>query len=115
MRLLQRVPGSVLWLLRANDVVERNLRREAAARGVDPERLVFARRLPLADHLARQRLADLFVDTLPINAHTTASDALWVGLPLLTCRDETFASRVAASTLRAAGLGRIDHDQSRRV
>jgi protein O-GlcNAc transferase len=103
-RLLRRVPGSVLWLLRTNDEVERNLRREAEARGVDPERLVFARRLPLADHLARQRLADLFVDTLPINAHTTASDALWVGLPVLTCAGRAFAARVAGSLLGAVGL-----------
>jgi protein O-GlcNAc transferase len=107
MRLLGQVDGSVLWLLRDNAVAERNLRREAAARGIDPARLVFAKRVSPAEHLARHRLADLFLDTLPFNAHVTASDALWAGLPLLTCRDETFASQVAASTLRAAGLGEL--------
>ena len=81
-----------------------NLRKEAAARGVNPERLMFAKRQPLAEHLARHRVADLFVDTLPYNAHTTASDALWAGLPVLTCRGETFAGRVAASLLNAIGL-----------
>jgi predicted O-linked N-acetylglucosamine transferase (SPINDLY family) len=107
MRLLGQVDGSVLWLLRDNAVAERNLRREAAARGIDPARLVFAKRVSPAEHLARHRLADLFLDTLPFNAHVTASDALWAGLPLLTCRDETFASQVAASALRAAGLGEL--------
>ena len=82
MRLLQAVPGSVLWLLRDNPDAEANLRKEAAARGTDPARLVFAGRLAPAEHLARHRLADLFLDTLPYNAHTTASDALWAGLPL---------------------------------
>lgn len=81
-----------------------NLRKEAAARGIDPQRLIFAKRLPLADHLARHRLADLFLDTLPYNAHTTASDALWAGLPVLTQIGETFAGRVAASLLNAIGL-----------
>jgi len=81
------------------------LRGEAQNRGVDPDRLVFARRLPLnEDHLARHRLADLFLDTLPSNAHTTASDALWAGLPVLTCLGATFAGRVAASLLNAIGL-----------
>jgi predicted O-linked N-acetylglucosamine transferase (SPINDLY family) len=104
MRLLQAVEGSVLWLLRDNEIAETNLRREAASRGIDPARLIFAGRLPLAEHLARHRLADLFLDTLPYNAHTTASDALWAGLPVITCRGETFAGRVAASLLQAAGL-----------
>jgi predicted O-linked N-acetylglucosamine transferase (SPINDLY family) len=81
-----------------------NLRNEAAAREVDPSRLVFADRLPLDQHLARHRLADLFLDTLPYNAHTTASDALWAGLPVLTCLGETFPGRVAASLLQAVGL-----------
>jgi len=81
-----------------------NLRREAAARGVTPERLVFAPRVPRDDHLARHRLADLFLDTLPVNAHATASDALWAGLPLLTCLGKTFAGRVGASLLHAIGL-----------
>jgi predicted O-linked N-acetylglucosamine transferase (SPINDLY family) len=104
MRLLQAVEGSVLWLLGDNASAQSNLRKEAAARGVDPARLVFAGRLPLEDHLARHRLAELFVDTLPINAHTTASDALWAGLPLVTCCGESFAGRVAASLLNGVGL-----------
>ena len=104
MRLLSRVEGSVLWLLHDNAAASANLRREAGRRGVAPERLVFAPREDLALHLARHRLADLFVDTLPYNAHTTASDALWAGLPVVTCLGSTFAGRVAASLLHAAGL-----------
>jgi predicted O-linked N-acetylglucosamine transferase (SPINDLY family) len=104
MRLLQQVPGSALWLLEANRGVAANLRQEAAARGVDPARLVFAPRVPLAQHIARHRLADLFLDTLPVNAHTTCSDALWAGLPVLACVGETFISRVAGSLLKAIGL-----------
>jgi predicted O-linked N-acetylglucosamine transferase (SPINDLY family) len=94
----------VLWLLDDNPTATANLRKEAAARGVDATRLVFARRLPAAEHLARHRLADLFLDTLPYNAHTTTSDALWSGLPVLTQIGETFAGRVAASLLSAVGL-----------
>jgi len=104
MRLLHAVSGSVLWLLREHPGAEANLRREAQARGIDPGRLVFAGRLPVAEHLARHRLADLFLDTLPYNAHTTASDALWAGLPVLTCQGTAFAARVAASLLQAVGL-----------
>ncbi len=104
MRLLHRVDGSVLWLLRENPVAEANLRKEAAARGIDPARLRFAERLKIDEHLARHRLADLFLDTLPYNAHTTASDALWAGLPLITCCGQAFAGRVAASLLNAIGL-----------
>jgi protein O-GlcNAc transferase len=104
MRLLAKVEGSVLWLLRDNAGAETNLRREAAARGIDPARLIFAAHANPQDHLARHRLADLFLDTVPVNAHTTASDALWVGLPVLTCRGNAFAGRVAASLLDAAGL-----------
>jgi predicted O-linked N-acetylglucosamine transferase (SPINDLY family) len=104
MRRLQRSEGSVLWLLEDNSAAPRNLRREATRRGVDPARLIFARRVGLQDHLARHRLADLFLDTLPCNAHTTASDALWAGLPVLTHLGHTFAGRVAASLLAAAGL-----------
>jgi protein O-GlcNAc transferase len=107
MRLLHAIEGSVLWLLQDNPEAERNLRREAAARGIDPARLVFAVRQPLADHLARQRAADLFLDTLPFNAHTTASDALWAGLPLVTCAGATFAGRVGASLLMAVSLGEL--------
>ncbi len=105
MRLLARVDGSVLWLSHATGTLAANLRREAGARGIDPDRLVFAPRVErTGDHLARQRLADLFLDTLPYNAHATAGDALWAGLPVLTCRGIGFAARVAASQLAAAGL-----------
>lgn len=105
MRLLRQVSGSVLWISEANATMAMNLRREARARGVSPERLVFAPKAPrIEDHLARYRLADLFLDTLPYNAHATCSDALWAGLPVLTCAGETLVSRVAGSLLRAAGL-----------
>jgi predicted O-linked N-acetylglucosamine transferase (SPINDLY family) len=104
MRILRHVEGSILWLLQNHAGVVVNLTREAIARGVDPARLVFAERTPLADHLARQALADLFLDTWPCNAHTTASDALWAGLPVLTHIGETFAGKVAASLLHAIGL-----------
>ena len=104
MRMLTRVRDSVLWLLGDNPAAMSNLRGEAAARGVDPQRLIFADRLDLPHHLARHRAADLFIDTLPCNAHTTASDALWAGLPVLTCVGEAFAARVAASLLTATGL-----------
>jgi predicted O-linked N-acetylglucosamine transferase (SPINDLY family) len=104
MRILKRVEGSVLWLIEDNADAAANLRREAAGRGVEAGRLIFAERLPQAEHLARQRLADLFLDTLPCNAHTTTSDALWAGLPVLTCIGDTFAGRVAASLLNAIGL-----------
>ncbi len=104
MRLLGEVDGSVLWLINDNPAAMANLRREAAARGVDPARLVFAPRVGPEDHLARHRLADLFLDTLPYNAHTTASDALWMGLPMVTCLGRAFAGRVGASLCRATGL-----------
>ena len=104
MRILTRVERSVLWLVADNGSVEKNLRKEAAARGVDPARLIYAPRMPYADHLARLSAADLFLDTAPYNAGTTASDALWVGLPVLTRAGETFASRMAASLLIAVGL-----------
>ena len=107
MRVLQRVDNSVLWLIEDNAIATSNLRQAAAARGVNPERLIFAARVPLADHLARHRLADLFLDTLPYNAHTTASDALWAGLPVLTQVGPTFAGRVAASLLYAIGLSEL--------
>jgi protein O-GlcNAc transferase len=107
MRLLRAVPESVLWLYEANGLIRGNLRREAGARGVAQARLVFAERQPQAEHLARHRLADLFLDTLPYNAHTTASDALWAGLPVLTCAGDTFAGRVAGSLLKAVGLDEL--------
>ncbi len=105
MRILTQVEGSVLWLLKDNERAATNLKREADLRGVNPDRLVFAPRMTaLADHLARHRLADLFLDALPYNAHTTASDALWAGLPVLTQIGETFAGRVAASLLNAINV-----------
>ena len=104
MKLLLAVPGSVLWLLEDNRFAAGSLRQEAAARGVAAERLIFAPRLHRAEHLARHRAADLFLDTLPVNAHTTASDALWTGCPVLTIAGETFVSRVAGSLLRSIGL-----------
>lgn len=104
MRILRQVEGSVLWLIEDSPTAAGNLRKEAERRGVRAERLVFARRMALPDHLARHRNADLFLDTLPYNAHTTASDALWAGLPVLTRAGEAFASRVAASLLSAVGL-----------
>ncbi|HLY16362.1 MAG TPA: tetratricopeptide repeat protein [Bryobacteraceae bacterium] len=105
MRLLDDVPGSVLWLLASNDEMVRNLQREAQARlAGGAQRLVFAPSLPNPEHLARLRMADVFLDTLPYNAHTLASDALWAGCPAITCAGETFASRVAGSLLHAVGL-----------
>ncbi|HTX05352.1 MAG TPA: tetratricopeptide repeat protein [Steroidobacteraceae bacterium] len=104
MRILRRVPGSSLLLLGGHESLERNLRREAQARGVAAERLVFGARLSMPEYLARYRAADLFLDTLPYNAGTTASDALWAGLPVLTVKGETFASRIGASLLAAVGL-----------
>jgi predicted O-linked N-acetylglucosamine transferase (SPINDLY family) len=110
MQLLREVPDSVLWLLPANPTATRNLREAARRQHVDPQRLCFCSRLPLPEHLARHRQADLFLDTLPVNAHTTASDALWAGLPVLTCRGESFVARVAASLLRSIGLPELITD-----
>ncbi len=104
MRMLKKVDGSVLWLLEDNRTAAENLRKEAARRDVDPARLVFAKRMPLAEHLARHRAADLFVDSSPCSAGITASDALWTGLPLVTCPGEALASRMAASLLNAIRL-----------
>lgn len=102
-RILREVPGSVLWLLGSNPQAERNLRASLESAGLDPTRIVFAPKTGIADHLARLQLADLFLDTLPVNAHTTASDALWAGVPVLTQQGEAFAARVAASLVRAVG------------
>ncbi len=104
MRILGQLEDGVLWLLQTSDLAVANLRRQAAARGVDPNRLVFAPKVALADHLARHRLADLVLDTLPYNAHTTGSDALWAGVPIVTCMGSSFPARVAASLLHAVGL-----------
>lgn len=104
MRLLGQVEGSVLWLLSCNTWAEANLRAEAQQRGIDPQRLVFAGKLPQDEHLARIARADLFLDTFRVNAHTTMSDALWAGLPAVTLAGRQFAARVGASILQAAGL-----------
>ncbi len=104
MRLLRDIDRSVLWLLASNDEAVGNLRREARVRGVDPERLIFAPRVEYADHLARQKLADIFLDTLPYNAGATGAGALWSGVPLLTAVGETFVGRMAASMLRSIGM-----------
>jgi predicted O-linked N-acetylglucosamine transferase (SPINDLY family) len=108
LRILDAVPGSVLWLLAGPG--EPRLRAAAVTAGVDPARLVFAARMPMAKHLARHRLASLFLDTDTYNAHTTAADALWAGLPLLTMRGTSFAGRVADSLLRAVGLPELVAD-----
>ncbi|HET7085727.1 MAG TPA: tetratricopeptide repeat protein [Rhizomicrobium sp.] len=107
MRLLKRVEGSVLWLLEGNPSIRGNLIRQAQARGVAAERLIFAPRATPEKHLARQQLADLFLDTLPYNAHTTASDALWAGLPVITTPGHSFPARVAASILKAADMAEL--------
>jgi predicted O-linked N-acetylglucosamine transferase (SPINDLY family) len=104
MRILKAVEGSVLWLYEDNPVAAEHLKKEALREGVDSARIIFATKMPLAEHLARHRLGDVFLDTLPYNAHTTASDALWAGLPVLTLIGQSFASRVAASLLTAIGL-----------
>ena len=104
MRLLQQVPGSVLWLLDENPTATANLKREAQQRGIDPGRLVFSGRIEMSEHFARNRVADLFLDTFPYTAHSTACDALWSGLPVLTRMGESFASRVAGSLLTAMNL-----------
>ena len=104
MELLKEVPGSVLWLMKLNDAAQANLTKEALKHGVDPTRMVYATRVPLVeDHLARYRLADLFLDTYPYNGHTTAGDALSAGLPVLTMSGGSFASRVAASLMHDIG------------
>ena len=104
MRILNSVDDSVLWLLEDDPLATENLKREAEKRGISEHRMIFAKRMPLPEHLARHRQADLFLDTFPYNAHTTASDALWSGLPVLTLMGESFASRVGASLLHAVGL-----------
>jgi predicted O-linked N-acetylglucosamine transferase (SPINDLY family) len=110
LRLISDVQPSVLWLLESNTLSAQNLRNETARAGIDPNRLVFAPPMEISAHLSRLALGDLFLDSLPCNAHTTASDALWAGLPLITCRGKTFAGRVAASLLRAVGLPELITD-----
>lgn len=106
-RILKRVDHSVLWIMAEGEDVRQNLRNEIAKREIAPERLIFADRIPSAEHLARMRLADLFLDSLPYNSHTTASDALWVGLPIVTLQGQSFAARVASSLLTAMGLPQL--------
>lgn len=112
MRILEQVPGSVLWLLAGDPHGADHLRQAAAACGIDPARLIFAPRLPKAEHLERHRLADLFLDTFTYNAHTTASDALWAGLPIVTLRGSFFQSRVCASLLTALGFTELIADRA---
>jgi len=113
MNLLKQVEGSVLWLLKTNKWAQANLRKEAENRGVNQDRIIFAEKLPQAEHLARQKLADLFIDTFNVNAHTTASDALWGGLPVVTKIGKGFASRVAASLLNAIDLPELVTDNEK--
>lgn len=110
MRLLHKIPGSVLWLSSGSTEAVSNLKSEAESRGIEPDRLIFASKIKPDEHLARHRLADLFLDTLPYNAHTTACDALWTGLPVLTCLGDSFAGRVAGSLLTAVGLPELITD-----
>jgi predicted O-linked N-acetylglucosamine transferase (SPINDLY family) len=107
MSILGRVPNSVLWLLRETSEASENLRKSASIHGIAPERIVFAEKKIHAEHLARYSLADLFLDTLPYGAHTTAADALWMNLPVLTLQGRSFAARVCASFVRTAGLGEL--------
>jgi predicted O-linked N-acetylglucosamine transferase (SPINDLY family) len=112
-RVLKNVPGSALWLLGGNRLVDSNLREAALARGLDGERLVLAPRVPVPEHMARMRQADLFLDCLPYGAHTTANEALWMGLPVLTIMGKTFAGRVAASHLQTIGLPELITDSEK--
>lgn len=107
MRILKRTPNSLLWLLADNETARNNLQQNALAHGIDMQRLVFAERIPAGAYLARFQLADLFLDTIPFNGGTTASDALWMGLPLITCSGKTFASRMAGSLLNAIGMNEL--------
>ena len=104
MRLLHQVKGSVLWLKQSNQWAKSNLMKETKMRGIDPSRLIFSKTIKLEDHLARHKLADIFLDTFNFNAHSTASDALWAGLPVITRIGEQFVARVASSLLNALGL-----------
>lgn len=110
LRLLAATPESVLWLVGDNEWAENHLRSHGLSRGIAPERLIFGRRLPYAQHLARLGLADLCLDSLPFNAGTTASDALWAGVPILTCAGAGFAARMAGSLLRTIGLPELITD-----
>jgi protein O-GlcNAc transferase len=113
MKILNQVPDSVLWLLEKDDLFARNLKQEAKSRKIDSDRIVFAKKLPIDEHLARMQLADLVLDTRIYNGHTTTSDALWAGVPVVTLRGSHFASRVSASLLRAIGLPELISDTPR--
>ena len=104
MNILKKVPNSVLWIFKSNETASRNLKRETELRGVDPNRVIFASYLPNDEHLKRLSLADLFLDTFPYNAHVTASDAIRMGIPILTLTGNSFASRVGASILSCIGI-----------
>ena len=104
MNLLKSINNSVLWLVPQNEITAKNLKKEATIRNVNPDRIKFAQNIKMPEHLARHKAADLFVDTFPYNAHTTASDALWTGLPVLTLMGESFTSRVGGSLLNAIDL-----------
>ena len=104
MNLLKSINNSVLWILSQNETAVKNLQKEATIRNVNPDRIKFAQHMEMSEHLSRHRAADLFIDTFPYNAHTTASDALWAGLPVLTLMGESFASRVGGSLLNAIDL-----------
>jgi predicted O-linked N-acetylglucosamine transferase (SPINDLY family) len=108
MMILSRVPDSVMWLLTGTDSTNERLRQAAAGRGIAPDRLIFAQRAPNPDHLARYPLADLFLDSTPYGAHTTAADSLWMNVPILTLPGRSFAARVCASVVRAAGLDELE-------
>ena len=114
MRILKSVDESILWLFEDNAKAALNLKIEAEKRGINPNRIYFAKSVPLSEHLARQKIADLFLDTWPCNAHTTTSDALWAGLPVLTLSGESFASRVAASLVNAVGLSELIAENEKR-
>ena len=107
MNLLKSIKNSVLWLIEDNLQSSQNLKKEAINKGVNPNKIIFAKRLPMEEHVGRQKLADLFIDTFPYTAHTTCSDALRIGLPVVTCIGETFASRVAASLLNTMDLNEL--------
>lgn len=107
MRLLNKVEGSLIWFLEFNDIAQSNITEEARARGINPDRLVFSPMMPFEKHISRLKVASMFLDTLPYNAHVTCSDALWAGCPVITCEGETFAGRVASSILQAAGLSEL--------
>ena len=104
MKILKKIEGSVLWLIKDSNEGTNNLKKEANKRGINPDKIIFAKRMTISEHLARHKMADLFIDTFPYTAHTTCSDALWSGLPVITLMGQSFASRVIGSLLNAIGL-----------